>query len=124
MNGGWRASLALAVMLALVLVFNSIYCGSSNRLPLGRVQGKVTYMGEPVQWGNIMFVPDASKGTVGPAAIGVISLEGTYAMASEDANDGAMVGFYKVGILSLDPVPVNGDPAPTESNNLFAAKVA
>jgi hypothetical protein len=123
MSSGWRVGLALVVGLCLALVFNSLYCGSKNGLNLGRVRGKVTYMGEPVRWGNILFVPDNTKGTGGPAAIGVISLEGTYNMASEDADDGAMVGFHKVGILGLDPVPLNGEPSPSE-NSAFASKVA
>ena len=34
-------------------------CGPGNGLTLGRVQGKVTYKGEPVKYGTVSFVPDA-----------------------------------------------------------------
>jgi hypothetical protein len=124
MSNEWRAGLALAVVLVLVLVLGPANCGPGNGLTLGRVRGKVTYMGEPVRWGNVLFIPDGSKGTGGPPAMGLISLEGTYSMASEGADDGAVVGFHKVGIVGLEPIPLNGDTGPPDPSKIIAAKAA
>src|SRR5690242_15559473 len=101
MSGGMRALLALLVVLVLVLLLGPAQCGPSNGLNLARVRGRVTYEGEPIRWGRVLLIPDAKKGTEGPPALGLISLEGTYSMATEDADDGAIVGFHQVGIVGL-----------------------
>ena len=38
-------------------------CGPGNGLTMGRVSGVITYKGEPVEFGDILFVPDDSGGT-------------------------------------------------------------
>ena len=97
----WYAPGLLAAALALV------GCGSGNGLTLGRVQGKVTYKGEPVKFGTVSFVPDASKGTDGPIAMGNIKDDGTYVLSTSDPGDGAVVGHHKISVVGLDPTPVN-----------------
>jgi len=86
-------------------------CGSNNGLTLAPVQGKVTYKGQPIKNGTVMFVPDESKGATGPQAIGTIKSDGTYILSSQDANDGAVVGMHKVGVLGLDPEPMSKEDA-------------
>lgn len=81
-------------------------CGSSNGLNLGRVHGKVTFKGEPVPFGQIMFMPDSGKGTNGPPAMGSISKDGTYSLSTEESGDGAVVGVHKVSITGLNPKPM------------------
>src|SRR5438270_9214302 len=91
-------------------------CGPGHGMSLGRVQGKVTYKGEPVKYGTVSFVPDASKGTDGPMAMGNIQDDGTYILSTSDAGDGALVGHHKVSIVGLDPTPVTKEtekPLPT-----------
>jgi hypothetical protein len=88
-------------------------CGPGNGLNLAPVQGKVTYKGEPIKNGTVMFVPDESKGATGPQAIGTIKSDGTYSLSSQDANDGAVVGWHKVGILGLDPEPMSKEEMAT-----------
>jgi hypothetical protein len=124
MRQGWRAGLALGLILVAGLLFSRAGCKPDNGLNLSRVRGKVTYMGEPVRWGHILFIPDGSKGTGGPPAMGLISLEGTYSMATEDADDGAVVGIHKVGIVGLEPIPLNGDTGPPDPTKVIAAKAA
>jgi hypothetical protein len=75
----------------------------------------VTYKGEPVKYGTVSFVPDASKGTDGPIAMGNIKDDGTYILSTSDPGDGALVGHHKVSIVGLDPTPVtkvDAQPAP------------
>ena len=80
-------------------------------MTLGRVQGKVTYKGEPVKYGTVSFVPDA-KGSDGPMAMGNIKEDGTYILSTSDAGDGAVVGHHKISVVGLDPTPVNPDDKP------------
>src|SRR5262249_62179239 len=78
-----------------------IGCGPGNGLTLGRVRGTVTYKGKPVQNGFVTFQPDASHQTDGPPAMGTINQDGSYALTTQDADDGAVVGTHKVAILGL-----------------------
>jgi hypothetical protein len=96
----WCAPGALAAALVLA------GCGPGNGLTLGRVQGKVTYKGEPVKFGTVSFEPDADKGTDGPLAMGNIKEDGTYVLSTSDPGDGAVVGHHRISIVGLDPVQV------------------
>jgi hypothetical protein len=60
--------------------------------------------GEPVKDGTVFFMPDESKGTVGPPAVGSITSDGTYILSTETAGDGVIVGQHKVGITGVEPV--------------------
>jgi hypothetical protein len=91
------------VLLVAVLTTLSA-CGPGNGLNLAKVSGKVMYKGEPVKNGTVFFKPDEAKGTVGPAAVGSITSNGTYVMSTESAGDGAIVGHHKVGITGVEPV--------------------
>ena len=96
-----------ALLLAIWLTPSS-GCGPGNGLNLAKVHGKVTYKGEPVKNGTVFFMPDESKKTVGPPAVGSITSDGTYVMSTESAGDGAIVGHHKVGITGVEAVPVAG----------------
>ena len=99
---GVRLAASLAVALGL------IGCGSSNGLSLGRVSGTITYKGEPIKRGTVIFMPDESKGLVGPAAMGTIGSDGSYVMTTEQTGDGAMIGLHKVGIMAIGETPISG----------------
>jgi hypothetical protein len=90
-------------------------CGSGDGYQLGRVSGTVTHKGQPVQSGFITFLPDDSKQTVGPSAMSKIAADGSYAMSSKEANDGAVVGFHKVGIMAIDLQPIVQAPEKDET---------
>jgi hypothetical protein len=99
-----RAVVALASAVALAAGLAG--CSPGNGLSLGRVSGKITYKGQPVPFGQIMFMPDDSKGTKGPPALGTISSDGSYTMSTEESGDGAVVGYHRVSVTGLDPKPV------------------
>jgi hypothetical protein len=106
--------LALASTAALIL---GLGC-SGNGLNLAKVRGKVTYKGQPVKNGTVMFMPDESKGTIGPPAVGTITSDGSYVMSTESAGDGVIVGSHKVGITGVEEKPVSdGAAAPTPESD-------
>jgi hypothetical protein len=73
-------------------------CGSSDgRSHVAPVKGKVTYKGEPLKTGSIVFVPDAG----GKTAAADISPEGEYVLGSYEATDGAILGKHRVMIIAL-----------------------
>ncbi len=84
-------------------------CGPGNGLNLARVSGKVIYKGQPVKNGTVFFMPDESKGTVGPPAVGSITSDGSYVLSTETAGDGVIIGSHKVGITGVEEVPASGD---------------
>ena len=90
----------LAVLgVAGVIVMTS--CGTDDglgkRFP---VSGKVTYNGNPLEKGDISFVPDDPKGV---GATGLIE-NGAYTLATGGNNDGARAGKYKVTVTSKEDV--------------------
>ncbi|HOM17497.1 MAG TPA: hypothetical protein PLQ00_09220, partial [Thermoguttaceae bacterium] len=59
---------------AIVFVGFLAGCGGSGAKlpPLASVSGKVTLDGNPLPRGTVTFIPDESKGTKGPTAVGQI----------------------------------------------------
>jgi len=96
-------------------------CTNDNGLTLGRVHGTVTYKGQPVKHGTVFFMPDESKATVGPPAMGVITSDGSYVMSTDESGDGAIVGSHEVGITGLDPTPVSGEDMPEPESDPASA---
>jgi len=102
----------MMVLMAAILI-GVAACGSDNGLNLAPVRGKITYKGEPLKNGTVMFEPDESKGNKGPQAMGTLKSDGTYILSSQDAGDGAVVGMHRVGILGIDPNPVSAEALPS-----------
>jgi hypothetical protein len=65
-----------------------------------RVQGTVTYDGQPLQFGRISFVPDAAKGTKGPPGYALVR-EGRYDTDAVNGK-GAVPGAIRVLITGYD----------------------
>ncbi|MCC6417604.1 MAG: hypothetical protein IT429_05085 [Gemmataceae bacterium] len=74
----------------------------SGTAPLTQVQGKVTYRGQPVQGGTIVFAPDVSRGARGELACAEIQQDGSYTLKTGDL-PGATVGWHVVTISSVLP---------------------
>lgn len=89
---------AAGLSFTLLLVF--VGCGAGADMPkLGKVHGKVTYKGQPVTSGHIVFTPSAAKeGEAGHAATGEISSDGTYVMTTFNTGDGAILGQHTVTV--------------------------
>lgn len=85
----WR--LASAAVLAIGLTG----CGTEPELPLVPVSGTVTYQGEPLSHGAVVFMPES--GTTGPQAVGHIQADGTFQMQTA-GQSGAVVGKHRVAV--------------------------
>ena len=94
----WRCLVGLAAVLL-------PGCGPSGA---GRydVSGAVTYDGQPVPAGLVIFEPDASKGNTGPASYATIQ-QGRYAT---QPGEGAVGGPILVRIMGRDGDPSSETP--------------
>ena len=73
-------------------------CGQGDGVQY-QVSGTVTYGGQPVPAGQILFAPDTSKGNSGPAAaVGIV--DGKY--DTRNANRGTVGGPHVVTITGFD----------------------
>ncbi|MBC7854668.1 MAG: hypothetical protein IAF94_14645 [Pirellulaceae bacterium] len=73
--------------------------GSSDNLGLGAVSGKVTFNGQPVTGGSVMFNPiasEAKKLLTGKPAAAEVGSDGSFTLTTYAKNDGAAVGKHRV----------------------------
>lgn len=61
----------------------------------------MTLDGKPVPRGMVQFVPDESKGTKGPPAVGVIDENGHYELTTAGVQ-GAVVGHHRVAVRAQE----------------------
>ena len=83
----------------LVLAFLSIFatgCGEATP-PMAPARGKVTYKGQPVRFGTVMFQPKS-----GQPARGEIQSDGSFELWTYNEGDGAAVGTHGVRITSYE----------------------
>ncbi len=97
-------------------------CGPGNGLTMGRVSGIVTYKGQPVEFGEVLFLPDSGKGNNGVPSMGSIDKDGSFTMSTQESGDGVIVGFHKVGIRALDATKVSKDETPQLDPTVTAGK--
>jgi hypothetical protein len=69
----------------------------------------VTYKGEPLKVGSIIFVPDGG----GKTAVADITPEGEYVLGSYESADGAIPGKHRVMIIALTAPGGSGLPEDT-----------
>lgn len=93
-----RSATTLAVSIALITAGLTL-SGCDSGPQMGRVSGKITYKDQPVPKGTVTLIPVDPKGR---NATGNIMSDGTYAVQTENPNDGALVGEYLVAITSRD----------------------
>jgi len=94
------------LLVVIPLIAGVVGCSSGNGLNLAKVRGKITLDGQSVYGGEILFVPDSKKGSVGPPAAGTISDDGTYVMSTQESGDGAIVGVHNVAIIGHGKDPI------------------
>jgi len=72
-------------------------CGEQiEKKPTAPVKGIVTYKGEPLKTGEIVFFPDTGE----QIAHGKIQPDGTFQLTTYEEGDGAFPGNHKVTIIS------------------------
>jgi hypothetical protein len=100
---------AATTILIAIAVSTSPGCGGGPKLPQrAKVTGLVTLDGKALPTGMVTFVPDRSRGTSGPPAVGGIDSTGHYQLTTDrqSEGDGAVVGFHLVRVFANEP----GDP--------------
>jgi hypothetical protein len=99
-------------LLGACLLFAAGGCRSGSA-PLAPVRGKVSYRGQLLRSGTIVFAPDASRGNRGELAYADIQPDGSYTLKTGDAA-GAVPGWHRVTVCSLLPAaaPFPGQRAP------------
>jgi hypothetical protein len=106
-------SAAVAASFALALGFGG--CDSSGVGRLVPVQGRVTFDGQPLTAGSLVFKPDAEKGNTSkhePAAN--IEADGSYRLFTAE-REGAPLGWYKVSVVAQAPADERNPYAATKS---------
>jgi hypothetical protein len=74
-------------------------CGGPSRPETVPISGRVTYGGQPVVSGQIVFYPEPIGS--GRQAIGAIGPDGRYTLTTFDSGDGAVLGRHRVTIKSV-----------------------
>lgn len=98
--------LLLAVLLA--------GCGGESGPHRHALEGAVTFDGQPVPHGEIMFSPDSSKGNTGPGSLASIE-NGKYAT---NPGQGILGGAYVLEVSGYEPGEMSEDGVP-EMHRLF-----
>jgi hypothetical protein len=98
-----RTATTLLTGLFLVSVLGG--CGDDPTKPkLGKVHGKVTLDGKPVERGHIVFTPVSGKGgETGQTATGEINSDGTFDLTTFDTGDGAILGQHIATVTVPEP---------------------
>ena len=91
----------------MLLILASTGCGTSEPNTF-HVSGQVTFNGQPVPAGTILFQPDSSKGTKGQAGLAIIR-DGQFDTAAPGGR-GTTGGDHRVQITGLDGKPVEMGP--------------
>jgi len=71
---------------------------------MGKVSGKVTAGGKPLEAGTVTFISTDGQR---PNATGAIQPGGSYTFQTVEPGDGAVVGEYKVAISDVDSKALN-----------------
>jgi hypothetical protein len=69
-----------------------------NRVP---AEGTLTKDGRPLRGIQVVFLADADAGTQGPRAIGITDEAGHYRLRTDNGDEGAVVGKYRVLVLDV-----------------------
>ncbi|MCY2986765.1 MAG: hypothetical protein NTY19_02740 [Planctomycetota bacterium] len=100
------AFLALLVLLAV-----SFGCGRSDRPALGKVSGTVTYKGQPVKSGNLVFEVGGARPANAKIVDGKITEVSTF-----NSNDGVPVGSARIAVFATESGGASTPAAPAAND--------
>lgn len=100
--GNQSVTPAAAALMATSLLVATAGCQHKPDLPpLAPTSGTITLDGQPLDSGNVQFVPEESKGTSGPIGTGRIGPDGKYEISTAGVS-GALVGHHLVAIEAFE----------------------
>jgi hypothetical protein len=82
-------------------------CARPQRLPTAEVTGQVTYDGEPLPQGVVIFEP-----ATGRAASGQIRPDGSFTLGTYEKADGAVLGRHRAAVIAREEVAEESPGAP------------
>ncbi len=80
-----------------VLSVICIGCGKSTPVQPAQVRGMVTFQGQPLSGGTIVFAPDRERGGSGKPIVATLEPDGTYRLIAT-GSAGIPPGWYRVAI--------------------------
>jgi hypothetical protein len=86
--------------LLIVVPWMVLGCGDDELGKRYAVSGSVTRQGKPLTKGSVNFMP--ANPSTGRAATGEIRPDGTYSLTTQNPDDGALAGDYRVVISMVD----------------------
>jgi len=109
----FRPSGLFVVVSGLCFLLLAAGCGGGgNQLETAEVTGKVTYKGEPLHIGSVLFTPAGG----GPSAQANIDRNGYYTLGTYALDDGAVLGKHQVMIVASTSPGGTGLPDDPISN--------
>jgi hypothetical protein len=109
---------AYSLVIVLAGVSSLTGCGSA-RHPLGKVTGTVTFEGEPVREGSIVFEVPGMRSATGKIVDGRITEVTTF-----DPNDGAPVGTAKIAVHAFGQSPGEGSAVAAHPGDVQTADMS
>lgn len=99
-----------------ILMFTMLLagCGSSEPQP-SNLRGTATFDGKPIAYGEIEFIPDASKQMKGPAGTAEI-INGEF--DTSKSGRGVFLGDYEIRVTAWDARPGVANPDETVASNI------
>ena len=101
-----RIGCSLSAIIAVLLSTGCHESGLPNMVP---IRGTVTYDGQPLTEGNVLYLPKTSGGR---QARGDIQPDGSFRLTTLRKDDGAQMGEYDIVVIALNPHP--GEPSREE----------
>jgi len=107
----WRSRLRPVPWIGLPVLVVGLGCFGSSAPKTVPVSGKVTYQGEPVTAGRIVFVPiKPADGYPNRPASADLKPDGSYELSTFESGDGAVPGQYAVSVETMTGGPSPEDP--------------
>jgi len=97
--------------IVLLTVVCCLGCGTGDQMETAKVTGKVTFDGQPVTGGQLLFAPNASGDEPGKAGAAQIQSDGTFTVSTYGDGDGAVIGTHTVSYTAPPPKTSGGDAA-------------
>ncbi|HVJ87627.1 MAG TPA: hypothetical protein VM452_18345 [Caulifigura sp.] len=82
---------------AAFIIGAALYTARTNHRPVAAAFGRITFDGEPLRLGSILFVPTEP----GPTAQANLTSDGQYVLTTYEPGDGAVIGNHRIMVISL-----------------------